>query len=325
VILPVVDQLDAGGYRGAPLHPGTAVLLAPGAPVPEGADAVMPLAEGLALDDDVQFTTEARFHQNLRLAGSRVAEGDQLVAKGSVLTPRRLAVIAEVGYDKVLARPRPRVVVLRADASLKAPGLSLTRLSESYDATSTLLAASLRDDGAQVFAAVVPGTEPKAVGAALSEQLVRADLVLLITRVTDDLVATLAGLGRIDVAAVDALPGRQVFAIVGEERAPVLVLPLDAVSAYFGYLMLGRPLVQRLAGLEPSDPVEISAPVTRELAADPVLPRLLLAQLSERGVTPLSSAETGAAELAAANAVILLPASTTPIPAHGDANCWLLD
>ena len=144
VILPVVDRIDAGGYRGAPLTAGTAVLVAEGAPIPDGADAVMPLAMGLAVDEDVQFTTEASFQQNLRPAGSRVAEGDQLVAKGSLLTPRTLAVIAEVGNDKVLARPRPRVVVLSADNSLKAPGQPLTRLSQSYDATATLLAATAR-------------------------------------------------------------------------------------------------------------------------------------------------------------------------------------
>ncbi|MCC6496198.1 MAG: hypothetical protein IT193_08055, partial [Propionibacteriaceae bacterium] len=153
VILPVVDQIEAGDYHGAPLTKGTAVLVAAGAPLPEGADAVMPLAEGLAVADEVQFTSEARFQQNLRLAGSRIADGDTLVAKGSVLTPRTLAVIAEVGHDKVLARPRPRVVVLTADEFLTAPGLPLTRLSETYDATTTLLAATLRDEGAQVFTA----------------------------------------------------------------------------------------------------------------------------------------------------------------------------
>lgn len=325
VILPVVDRIEAGGYRGAPLTRGTAVLVAEGAPIPEGADAVMPLAKGLAVDEDVQFTSEAVFQQNLRPAGSRVTEGDKLVAKGSLLTPRMLAVIAEVGLDKVLARPRPRVVVLSADDSLKAPGQPLLRLSESYDATATLLAATARDDGAQVFTATVAVAEPKAIGIALSEQLVRADLVLLVTTITDELAAMLGGLGAIDLAEVDALPGRQLFAMVGEEHAPVLVLPPETVAAYLGYLMVGRQLVQRLAGQEPTAPAETSAPVTQEVAADPVRTTLLLAHHTTRGVSPLQGDQPGAAELADANAIIVVAPAGIPIPAHGDANCWLLD
>jgi len=325
IILPVVDQIAAGGYRHAPLMPRTAVLVALGAPLPDGADAVMPIDEGLAVDDEVQFTREATVHQNVRLAGSRVADGDKLVAMGSVLTPRTLAVIAEVGHDKVLAMPRPRVVVLVADETLKAPGLPLARLSESYEATSTLLAATLRDEGAQVFVGHVASTDPRVIGIALGEQLVRADLVLLVTRVTEGLEAMLANQGSVDAGEVDALPGRQLFAMVGDERAPVLVLPPEAVPAYLAYLLVGRPLVQRLAGQEPTAPEESSAPVTRELAADPVRTRLVLAQHSARGVTPLTGDDPGAAELADANAVIVVPPADVPIPAHGDVNCWLLD
>ena len=325
IILPVVDQVEAGGYRHAPLAPRTAVLVAAGAPLPEGADAVMPLGAGLAVDDEVQFTTEASVNLNVRLAGSRVADGDQLVPRGSLLTPRTLAVIAEVGHDKVLAMPRPRVVVLVAEPTLKAPGLPLSRLSETYDATSTLLAATLRADGVQVFVGHVTSSDPRVIGIALGEQLVRADLVLLVTRVTEGLEAMLAGQGSVDTGEVDALPGRQLFAIVGDERAPVLVLPPEAVPAYLAYLLVGRPLVQKLAGKEPTLPPETTAPVTHDVAADPVRTRLLLARSSSRGVTPLPGEAPGAAELADANAVIVVPPASVPIPAHGDATCWLLD
>ena len=65
--------------------------------------------------------------------------------------------------------------------------------------------------------------------------------------------------------------------------------------------------------------------MTQEVAADPVRTRLLLAQHSSRGVTPLNGALPGAAELAGANAVIVVPPSDVPIPAHGDVICWLLD
>ena len=61
------------------------------------------------------------------------------------------------------------------------------------------------------------------------------------------------------------------------------------------------------------------------MTPDPLRTRLLLGEFTERGVTPLAAGEPGAAELAWANAVIVVPAGAEPVPAHGDVTCWLLD
>lgn len=325
VILPVVDEIETADYRSAPLTAGTAVQVAAGAAVPEGADAVVPLAAGLVVGEDVQFTAEASFQQNLRPAGSRISDGDQLLASGAKLTPRALALIAEVGHDKVLARPRPRVVVLTADTALVEPGLPLTKLSEAYDACTTLLAATVKDDGAHAFPAGIVTAQPKELARVITEQLVRADLLILVAEVTEDLLGMFGEIGAIDVVEVNALTGRQAFALVGEERAPVLVVPAAPVPAYLDYLLFGRPLVQKLAGSEPGRPAETSAPVIEPVEADPTRTRLVLAYHNSRGVSPLPSSDPGAAELAAANAVIVIPPAAEPIPAHGDVTCWLLD
>ncbi len=325
VVLPVVDEIEAGGYRGAPMTKGTAVRVAAGAPIPEGADAVVPSASGLAVGDEVQFTGEIDHLANLRLVGSRISDGEELVARGTDLTPRVLGLIAELGYDKVLARPRPRVVVLTADSTLVEPGLPLTRLSQTYDACTTLLAATARADGAQVFAGGIVPAEPKALATVLGEQLIRSDLVLLVAEVTDELLGLFTDADAVDVAEVDALPGRQLFALVGPDQTPVLVLPPGAVGAYLAYLVLGRPLVQRLAGAQATRPREVSAPVTVRLEPEASTTRFLLAELTDRGVTPLAMHEVGAAELARASAVIVLPAGSEPVAAHGDVTCWPLD
>lgn len=325
VVLPVVDEVAAGGYRGAPLPKGAAARVAAGAPVPEGADTVVPLAEGVAAGGAVQFVAEARLQQNVVRAGSRVTDGDLLVPNGTELSPRVLGLIAEVGHDKVLARPRPRVVVLTADTALVEPGLPLTRLSESYDSCTTLLAASAQRDGAQVFTTGVVPAEPKSLALTLSEQLVRADLVLLVTGVTDELVETLAREGEIDVAEVDALPGRQVFALVGPERAPVVVLPAGAVPAYLAYQLVARPLVRRLAGLEETPLAEVTVSLAHPLDAEPGRTRLALGHHTQGRVVPVRGDLPGAAELAQANALVVVPPGTDPVAANSDVTCWLLD
>ena len=323
VVLPVVDEIAAGGFRGAPLTPGTAVRVEAGAPIPEGADAVVALADGVVLGEDVRFIGEATFQQNLEMIGSRISDGDALLSSGTKLTPRSLALLAEVGHDKVLARPRPRVVVLTAALDLVEPGVPLTKLHQRYDSGTVLLAASARTDSAQVFPTGVVDPEPKALERALSEQLVRADLVLLLAEPTDELVRLLGDIGAVDSASVDGLADRQVFALIGDERTPVLVLPTEPVAAYLTYLLFGRPLLQKLAGAEAYVPTEVTAPVTTDIAADPQHTRLLLARHTSRGITPLPVPSPGAAELADANAVIIVPAGD-PIPAHGDVSCWLL-
>lgn len=325
IVLPVAGVVEGVGYRGAPLPKGAAVRVAAGAPVPEGADTVVPLAQGLEGDGAVQFTSETSLHQNLVLAGSRISDGDLLVAAGTTLTPRVLGLIAEVGHDKVLARPRPRVVVLTADTALVEPGLPLTRLSESYDSCTTMLAASARRDGAQVFTTGVVPADAKSLGLILSEQLVRADLVLLVTDVTDDLVAMLAAQGEIDVAEVDALPGRQVFATVGPEQAPVLVVPPGAVPAYLVYQLVARALVRRLAGMDDTPLAEQVADLIHPLDAEPDRTRLALGYLKQGRVVPVRGGLQGAAELAEANALIVIPPGTDPVAANSDVTCWSLD
>lgn len=325
VVLPVVGEIDGVGYRSAPLATGTTVRVAAGAPVPEGADTVVPLADGTALGDAVQFTAEARFQQNLVRAGSRITDGELLVPNGTELTPRVLGLIAEVGHDKVLARPRPRVVVLTADTALVEPGLPLTRLSETYDSCTTLLAASARRDGAQVFTTGIVSAEPKELATTLSEQLVRADIVLLVTEASDDLVTMLAAQGEVDVAEVDGLPGRQVFAVVGPERAPVVVLPAGAVPAYLAYELVARTLVRRLAGLEESPLVQEQSILAHPLDADAERTRLVLGHHMPGRVVPVRGDLPGAAELAQANALVVIPPGTDPVAANTDVTCWLLD
>lgn len=326
VILPIVGEVGLGDPRGAPLTPGTAVKVAAGAPVPEGADAVVPIEYGLVGGDEVQFRVEARFQQNLWLAGSRVADGDRLLSRGAILTPRALALIAEVGHDKVLARPRPRVALVTAADELVEPGRALTTLTQRYDSTTTLLAASIRDDGAQVFPSGIVAPDPAVVANAISEQLVRADLLLLITDRASESLAAFAGLGRFDVAEVDGFFRPMVFGLVGPDRVPLMTLPTNPVQAYLAYELFGRPLVERLAGLDVTEPELVDGHLSSALDSDPVRTQLVLAHSTSSGVRPLPFVgDQGAAELSDANTVVFVPAGDETLTAGSGVVCWVLD
>lgn len=326
VTLPVVGEIDAGAYRGAPLTPGTAVKVAVGAPVPEGADAVVPLADGVEVGDDVEFRSEVSFKENLIMAGSRVADGDLLLAPGAVLNARSIALLAEVGHDKVLARPRPRVVVVTVGDDLVDPGLPLERLSQRYDALTSLVAASARHDGATAFPIGIVPAEADTLRRTLSEQLLRADLVLVAGAADGLLAEVLGSLGAIDEAEVAMNPGgSSLFALIGDERTPVLVLPADPLGALVTYHAFARPLIRQLAGLAPLDLPARLAPVVRSLDCDPTRTSFLLAVSGGRGVDPFPDTDPlGTLQIARADCLVVLRPGTERVQAHSDVVCWLL-
>lgn len=324
VRVPVVGEIDMIGFRAAPLMPGTVVKVTAGAPVPEGADAVVPLAEATEFEDEVEFTAEAVFQQKLVLAGSRLSDGDALLASGTVLDARAIGLLAEVGIDKVLARPKPRVVVASVGADLVDPGLPLERLHQVYDAGTPLLVAAARGDGAQVFPIGILPAEPAALRRMLSDQLLRADLILLVAEVTPGLSDVLGELGTVDETPIAMHPaGPGLFALVGDDKVPVLVLPREGAAAYIGYQVFGQPLIRKLVGLDAERP-RVSAPVTRELTVDPAATNYLLGRATERGIEPVSGDEPTLIDLAGADTLIVVGPGVAEVPAHHDVTAWPL-
>lgn len=90
--------------------------------------------------------------QNVARRGSEVAEGQILVRSGQRVDARTIGILAESGHDKILVRPKPRVVVITIGRHLVAPGMPLASRVERYDATTAMIAAAARAEGAQCYA-----------------------------------------------------------------------------------------------------------------------------------------------------------------------------
>jgi molybdopterin molybdotransferase len=123
--LPLAGVVAAGGV-GEPLAPGTAVAIMTGAPVPDGADAVV-MRENTDGSDAgrVTFTQDAQLGRNIRRTGADVAAGSVVVRAGERLTPARLGLLASVGRDRVDVRRRPRIGVLATGDEIVRPGRPL--------------------------------------------------------------------------------------------------------------------------------------------------------------------------------------------------------
>lgn len=256
VSLAVVGEVQPGEVASDDLAPGTAVLVHAGAPLPREADTVVALADTDEGTVDVQIRVPAGEGSNIRARGEDIADQTALLAPGDVIGPRTVSLLATIGIDSVLVRPRPRVVVLSTGSQLVEAGLDLSDPGQAYDSNSHLLAACARDAGAQVFRVGLVDDDPDTLRQTVSDQLVRADLILTTGGVSQsdyELVqSVLPDIGLTDFCEVAMSPGRpQGFGLIGEDEIPMILLPGNPVSAFVSFEVFVRPVIRKMMGVHP--------------------------------------------------------------------------
>ena len=255
VHLPVVGEMAAGQTKLFALSPGTAVRIMTGAPVPQGADAIVPVEWTDGGVASVRITKAPQLDQHVRHKGEDVQIGDVLLEDGSILGPRQLGLLASVGRSQVRSRPRPRIVIMSTGAELREPGTALGHDSV-YDANSYMLAAAARTAGAIAYRVGIVSDDPSDFRDALSDQLVRADLVVTSGGVSkgayDVVKEVLSELGTVSFGEVGMQPGKpQGFGFVGEDSTPIITLPGNPVSSYVSFEVFVVPAIRRMMGRLP--------------------------------------------------------------------------
>ena len=256
VVLPVVGEVAAGQDALHRLSPGTAIKIMTGAPLPADADAVVPYEATDRGSSDVRVHAASRVGQHVRYVGEDITTGSLLFSAGHQLGPRDVGLLAAMGLDTVLVRPRPRVAVVSTGSELIEPGQALGNPHQIYDSNSYMLAAAARAAGAQVYRVGMVSDDPDAVLQLIADQLVRADLIISTGGVSqgdyDIIKAVLPRLGATDFVGVAMQPGKpQGFGLIGDDRTPMIMLPGNPVSAYVSFEAFVRPAIRTLLGLTP--------------------------------------------------------------------------
>jgi molybdopterin molybdotransferase len=177
VLLPVTEDIPAGRTDPLTLKPGTAHRIMTGAPLPSGATAVVPVEVTDAATDTVAIRAAAKAGQHIRRAGEDVAAGTTVLRAGQVVTPAALGLAAALGLGELTVVPRQRVLVMSTGSELIAPGEPL-KPGQIYESNAVMLAAAVRDAGAEVVASPMVGDDVDQFRAALTDHAGDADLII---------------------------------------------------------------------------------------------------------------------------------------------------
>jgi molybdopterin molybdotransferase len=333
IALEVTGDIPAGHASPVTLIGGTALRIMTGAPMPDGADTVIPVEDTeliLGRDDALEgaIVTIARGRKTgefVRERGSDLRRGDLLLAAGTRLAPRQLAALAAAGVGQVEVRRRLRVGVITTGAELVADDEELAQ-GRIFDANRIALSAGIAEAGAVVSTATSSDDDPRSFRRILDEVVAASDLVITsggVSKGAFEVVReVLEPLGA-SVGSVAMQPGGpQGTAVL--DGVPVVCFPGNPVSTQVSFAVFLAPILRRVAGLPQRSTVAL------RLASPIVSPegkrQFLRGIAADDGtVAQVSGASSHlVAAMARANALIDIPVETTGLEAGESVTVWML-
>jgi molybdopterin molybdotransferase len=335
VRLRVLEDLPAGRVAGCAVAAGTALRIMTGAPMPAGADAVVPVEGTKSAGEQVEIRHPVREGANVRLAGEDLAAGTRVVAQGDVLRPADIGLLAEAGCASVPVFPRPRLAIITT-------GDELVDVSQP-PGPGRIRDANLHAVRAQAVAiGALPVTFPRVpdrraeVAHALRQAAADADVIVTTGGIS---------MGEYDCVkdALDELGAERIFWRVAQKPAgplglwqlhgkPVFGVPGNPVAAMLVMEEYVRPLLRRRMGFarlfRPEREGALETPWTRRAGDD----RLHFLRVHVRdvggGLRARLSGPQGSgvlSSMARANALALIPGDVASIPEGGRVLLHLIE
>ncbi len=267
--LRVIAEAPAGRLCPVEVGPGTAIRIMTGAPLPPGADTVVPFEHTRPDGEWVEVLRETRPGANIREAGEDVRAGQVVLSPGQVLRPQEIGMMAALGRMEVAVVRRPRVAILATGDEVvppwETPGPGQIRDANSY----TVAAQVQKYGGIPLILGVARDEETlirEGVRRALAEQ---ADLIVTSGGVSigdfDLVKQVLAAEGEMHFWSLNMKPGRPLaFGVVG--GVPLVGLPGNPVSAMIATELFVRPALLKMQGF-----TEWPWPERRARLTDPIV------------------------------------------------------
>ena len=269
VRLPVAEDIPAGRTDIPTLAAGTAHRIMTGAPLPAGATAVVPVEATDGATDTVTIRSAPREGQHVRRAGEDVTAGTTVLRAGQVVTPATLGLAAALGLGELTVVPRQRVLVVSTGTELVGPGVPL-QPGQIYESNGVMLAAAVRDAGADVAASPMTGDDVDAFRETLRGHVADADLILTTGGVSagayEVVKDALGGSGDVEFVKVAMQPGMPQGAGT-LDGVPVVTLPGNPVSALVSFEVFVRPALRVAMGRPDAERPRREAVLTEDLTS----------------------------------------------------------
>mgnify|MGYP001772553804 CR=1 FL=1 len=334
----VIAEVTAGATPGLRVEAGTAVRIMTGAPVPDGADAVIAVEHTEERESILIVRYTLRAGENIHTIGQDIAAGQRVLARGTTLGVAEIGLLATVGRARAMVYRRPVVAVLATGDEVYEPDGAVfpggVRDSNRY-----ALMAAAREAGCLALSLGIARDDVNVQRAAILEALDRADVLLTsggVSMGTRDLIKPLlAELGTVHFGRIAFKPGKPTTFATIERPASVRSLPLLAfglpgypVSSLVSFEVFVRPALRRLQGDALPERPRVRVTLRDLIRPSPDRPEYQRAIVSwEDGrLVARSTGRQGSSRLLSmlgANALLIVPAGTEPYLAGAELDALM--
>ena len=325
VTLRVVGLARIGRRPDATVGGGEAIRIDTGAPVPAGADCIVPIEYTEAAGERVRVRQAFPEGRHVRPVGEDVRAGQVLVPAGRRLSGAELGLLAISGHPQVMAHPRPRVIVMSTGDELVEPW-QRPAFGQVRDANAFTIFGGLRDAGAVPYLAGIVRDEPEALKETILSHLVQADAYISSGGVSagerDVVKRAFFRRGDVDFFRVAMQPGMpQAFGMI--EGKPYFGLPGNPVSVFVSFEVFVRPALMKLLGRKDLFRPEVTARLASEISGPKdrlQFARVLVKRTRDGWVAESTGGGSSnlVSTVARANGLAMIPAGQETAPAGSE-------
>lgn len=326
--LEVIEDIAAGHYPKNEVHSGQASRIMTGAPLPSGANAVVPVeftnysdryAQQLLMDKIIVYQS-VKAGDYVRPRGQDIQKHEKILSKGHKLRPQDLGFLAAQGIDRVSVVKQPVVALLSSGDELLKPGEELVP-GKIYDSNSVTIKTLLTSFGAHIIDLGVAKDNFNDIKSKLDSAL-ESEIDLIISTagvsvgVYDFIREVILEDGNLNFWKVNIRPGKPLT--FGEyKKKPFLGLPGNPVSAYVSCLVFVKPIIQKLYGLQ-KEIHYYETVITEDILSDGRESYLRAIIHTENGKYQAKLASHQGSgnifSLVCANALLIIPAGVKSVP-----------
>ncbi|MEN8112805.1 MAG: gephyrin-like molybdotransferase Glp [Actinomycetota bacterium] len=313
--LRVIGSSMPGTTPTGAVTPGVCMRIMTGAPMPDGADAVLKAEDTSGSRAIIEARTAVPYGRNVGRVGEDVSAGDHVLSAGRRLLPQDVGLLSAIGHDPVRVVRRPTVRIIVSGDELLPPG-SEPQSQQIVDSNSPMLSALVERDGGMPDIVRLPDER-----SAMEEALSRPGADVIVTAGaasvgSEDRVPVIVGeLGELAVHGITMRPSAPTgIGTIGDAR--IIILPGNPVSCLAAYDLFAGPVVRTLAGGSPDSPYRtVTGTLTRRLVSQVGRTDYARVIVEEDDVVPV--AVTGSSILSSvtgASGYVLIPVESEGYP-----------